>query len=401
MTMHGKKILRVGARILPPRAKHTLKAARFKIANWRRRRQGNPDSSISIVEIGPNSSAELAELSVSPEAILQVRLDLDGMTGGPKVLLEGLDQSGATRLRRWLSNDRTTYKTSFINDGSDTRYQFRLTNVNDTPVLLAIKTLTCEKIRDKPSGFPPVIYSETSTTVSMATYPLRANTLPDAVDSLVDQCDNLMIYLNNYRDVPAFLTSHPQRDKIHYILDTASDLRAAAKFTWCSRPGYHVIADDDIIYPKDYVSTLLERVNQYRREAIVGVHAANLYKEIPARGNHRSEVFRFQEGLPQDRPVNLLGTGTIAFHSDTVKNWDWSIMLENRISNDEALAVLAKRENVPLIAVARKKGWMKSHEAMNFGIYEEKALIPGTNDKVLAFLRANQPWPIATMPEAK
>ncbi len=354
------------------------------------------------ITIPPLGSAAIGVHHIERDSVVQVRLDHAGMADEPaKLLLEGIDQDGQLRTRRWIKNEKHSYKTSFISGEADEDLRFRLANKSkQESVWIDLVALNCVRLQGKPNSASLLTFCDGSVTVAMATYPARAKTFPDAVESLVDQCDHLLIYLNNYREVPAFLVSHPKRDKIHYILDTASDLRAAAKFTWASKPGYHVICDDDIIYPSDYVQTLISKIEQYGRKAVIGVHAALFMRNIPASGNHRTEVLRFQLGEERDRAVNLLGTGTIGYHSDTVRGWDWSVLLENRISNDEALAVLAKRSGVPLVAIAREEGWMKSHEDMEFGIYEEKALMPETHAKVLDFLRENEPWPDPVMPES-
>lgn len=354
------------------------------------------------ISVPPAGIVELGEYGLIHDSVMQVRFKHEGMSSiEARLLLEGVDENGQVKTRRWINNDKVDYKTSFLTGADDSSLSFRLTNKAKQGEGLWIDavSLDCVRIQDKPRNEAPLKFSESSVSVSMATYPMREKTFPDAVESLIDQCDNLLIYLNNYREVPAFLVSHPKKEKIHYILDTASELRAAAKFTWAHNPGFHVICDDDIIYPPDYTETLIAKVEAYGRKAVVGVHAANLMEIIPESGNHRKEVLRFQEPESEDRAVNLLGTGTIAYHSDTVKNWEWEVLLDNRISNDEAVAVLAKRSGVPLVAIERAKGWMKSHEEMVFGIFEEKSLMPETHAKVLRFLRENQPWLEPVMPE--
>lgn len=354
--------------------------------------------------VPPSGVVELGVQPTQAVSVMQVRFEHAGMSSEEaRLLLEGIDKQGRVKTRRWIKDEKRHYKTSFLTNEDETSLSFRLTNKAKQGAgdWIDLVSLDCVRVQDKPRNNALLEFSDESVTVSMATYPMREKTFPDAVESLVDQCDNLLIYLNNYREVPAFLVSHPQRHKIHYILDTASELRAAAKFTWANRPGYHVICDDDIIYPPDYTKTLISKVETYGRKAVVGVHAANLLETIPTAGNHRSEVLRFQEAESADRAVNLLGTGTIGYHADTVSDWDWSVLIENRISNDEAVAVLAKNSGVPLVAIARPDGWMKSHEDMVFGIYEEKSLMPETHARVLKFLRDNEPWPKPVLPRKK
>ena len=83
--------------------------------------------------------------------------------------------------------------------------------------------------------------------------------------------------------------------------------------------GYLFTVDDDIEYPPDYIEKLILEIERYNRKAIVGVHGACLpfgpnltrwsqYKEL-----RRSHLFQ-QEHASRIQ-VDILGTGTTAFHS--------------------------------------------------------------------------------------
>jgi len=363
--------------------------------------QNSQSDNLRRITIPPLGSVEFEITNIEADSVIQLCLSHEGMSKSPaKLLLEGVENSGKVKTRRWINNDRKLYRTSFFSDHFDERIRARLSNKsNKENIWIDISSIEFARVQEKPQNKQSITFSDKTVTVSMATYPGRANTFPDAVESLIDQCDNLLIYLNSYRQVPDFIYSHPQRHKINYILDTGGDLRAAAKFTWANNPGYHIICDDDIVYPNNYSEILIGKIEEYQRKAIIGVHAAILKNLIPEAGSYRQEVLRFQGAQNEDRAVNLLGTGTIGYHSDTVSGWDWSILRDNPISNDEAVAVMAKRFGVPLIAIKRSEGWMKSHEEMSFGIYEEKSLMPGIQARVIKLLRDNEPWPTPVMPE--
>lgn len=337
----------------------------------------------------------LGRASLPKDSVIQVIIRHRGIEPrSAQFQLRVLNKKGEVLARRNINKDQSLLKTVFLTATIDEDASVVVSPIDtdNRHSCIDLDFIDFIRLQDRPQSGSQLHFTEESISVSMATYPARIETLPDSVNSLVGQCDNLLIYLNNYREVPRFLVDHPKKDKIHYIMDTASELRAAAKFTWANRPGFHMICDDDIIYPRDYCKTLISRIEKYQRRAVVGVHAANLKETIPQSGNHRLEVFRFQEGLREDCAVNLIGTGTMGYHSSTVKSWEWSLLLEHKISNDEAVAVLAKRNKVPLVCIARSEKWMASHENMNFGIYEEKSLMPEVNAKVLHFLRENQPW---------
>jgi hypothetical protein len=217
------------------------------------------------------------------------------------------------------------------------------------------------------------------------------------IDSLVAQVDKLFVYLNNYDDVPPFLRTHPAREKIVFVLDPASQRRAAAKFYWLDKVrGYHLVCDDDILYPADYARRMVEAIDRRGRRAIVGVHGVVFQPIIEDAKASRRSVFKFPEALADDTPVHFLGTGTVALHTDVLAGMDMSLFQAYPIANDEILAVSAKQAGVPMICVARASHWMKPHPEVKFGIFEERVMDGGEHQKATSLLASANPWPEPT-----
>lgn len=212
--------------------------------------------------------------------------------------------------------------------------------------------------------------------------------LPDTLPTIVDQGDNVFIYCNNYREPPPCVAA----SRAHYILDTASTLKAAAKFTWVGEHGYQFTVDDDIYYPPDYVETLIHWLERYKRRAIVGVHGFVMPAEV-TKFPWRSVSYPFQEALEDVRPVHVIGTGTVAFHQSLTERFPWAMMREHPASNDECLAVMARARGVPMFVVPRAREWMRVHEQMKFGLFEEKGLNPALRTPTLGLLKKYNPWP--------
>lgn len=154
-------------------------------------------------------------------------------------------------------------------------------------------------------------------TATMASIPSRRAHLRQVVTTLLPQVDWLMVHLNDYADVPACL-SHPR--VVVSRSQEAGDLRDTGKFVFRDRipRGYHVVVDDDIDYPPDHVDQLVAKVEQYDRRAVVGYHGVQL--ELPVRSYYSGRaVAHFGTALREDHPVHVLGTGTVALHTDMLR----------------------------------------------------------------------------------
>lgn len=188
----------------------------------------------------------------------------------------------------------------------------------------------------------------------MASFPPREENLRQAVASILPQVDRLYVYLNGYENVPNFLL-HPRitvgRSQQH------GDLQDNGKLFFLKEmpKGYRFTLDDDIAYPPDYVERMVQRLWLYDHRVAVGVHGAILAQPLE-RFFHGRDVRVFWEGYDTDKTVNVLGTGTLAWHSDTLK-----LSLEDFPSQGMAdvwFAITAKAQGVPLVCLARPKDWL-------------------------------------------
>lgn len=332
---------------------------------------------------------------------MRVVIEHSDMTPGLQVCLQGITRGGEERVKRWIRTDPQRYPVVFHSVAVEEVLDFKLRAQAleaGQSIELALRHFEVKKVQDQVSPDDGPTFSDNTVTVSMATYPMREKMLPDAVNSLVHQCDNLMLYLNNYRVPPDFLLNHPQAHKIWYILDTGSRRRASAKFHWSHEPGYHLTVDDDIIYPPDYASRMIACIEKYNRRAVIGVHGILLTEQIDDKVPIRRDGTRFQEALSNDAAMHILGTGTAAFHSDTVASWDWSFAADYPISSDESFASLAMNNGTPLVAIARDEFWLKSHPDMQYGIFEEKQLVPASKQPALELMRQHEPFSEPRLP---
>jgi hypothetical protein len=237
---------------------------------------------------------------------------------------------------------------------------------------------------------------------SIATHPPRLDMLKESVDSLAPQVDHLFIYLNNYRQVPDFLVAHEHRSKIHYILDTSSTFRAAAKFFWLAKHRcYWLLCDDDIIYPPDYARTLVTKLQGSRQPCVLGVHGLLFHQTITHYYKSIRKMLLFEQKLEQDTPVHMLGTGTLAMHSSLFTDDELTHLLSHPIENDEMFAILCREKAIPQIAIKRAAGWLRSNPAMKTGLFEETMLSLVQQRKLVELLKKGEPWPTIPHPQGQ
>jgi len=220
----------------------------------------------------------------------------------------------------------------------------------------------------------------------MASIPSRESTLRRAVSSLVFQVDRLHVVLNGYERVPDFLNL--DRIVVHRS-QTIGEFRDNAKFFGLGHEddGVFLAVDDDLVYPDDYVRQLLLHLDRHGHRAVVGVHGVRFAQPLVRFLDDR-EVFHFRERLDRDEVVDLLGTGTVAFHTRVFAP-TWSDFGAAGMA-DLWLARAAKRAEIPLVCVARPEGWLQE-EAAGAGpnLYTE---FKGRDDVQTRVAREAGPW---------
>lgn len=195
--------------------------------------------------------------------------------------------------------------------------------------------------------------------MSMATHPQRKVCLQHTVNSVINQCDKLNIYLNNYTDIPEFL----KHKKIMCYL--GSDLGDVGKFyNITNEDGYFFTIDDDLIYPRDYTQRMIQRIVYHKHKAIIGVHGST-FNPLKMNSYYKDRsLSHYRASLAQERTVHLIGTGTSAFHTSTIK-----VRIEDFPKPNMAdiwFALLAQKQNIPMILITRPLLWIKdAPEATN------------------------------------
>ncbi len=240
---------------------------------------------------------------------------------------------------------------------------------------------------------------------SMATIPSRRTMLKDCVTSLLAQCDYVRVFLNNYPDVPDFL-SHP-RIEVRRSQDW-DDRGDAGKMFWLDKDeseGYRLITDDDLLFPPDFAETMCAKAASHDNRAVYATHGVLLRQPIAQYYDDqcRAATFHFARRLDEDRAVHIAATNALCMHSSAVKMRWPDFMYCN--SADIWLALYAQREGLPLFTPARPQGWVREnrHAAPGETIYDhsrkrsrsrmDSSLV---QDAVLRFA-----WPVTLQPSER
>lgn len=194
-----------------------------------------------------------------------------------------------------------------------------------------------------------------SITATACSHPPALPGLQSAVESLIEQVDRVCVYLNDVQTVPSWL-QHPN---IRVVLsrDAAGDLKANGSHYFSEGlSGYCFTFDDDIAYPPDYVSTMIRKIEAYKRRAIVCVHGGVLRYPITSYYLSRHSL-TFNKRLREDVRVDIGSSGTLAYHTDTIRFCLDDFPAMNL--NDVYLSLKAARNNVPIVSIEREKGWLQ------------------------------------------
>mgnify|MGYP001456719912 CR=1 FL=1 len=224
----------------------------------------------------------------------------------------------------------------------------RLNWINNTPIGLELKPIKSHS-------------QNSEITICMATYPGRFGVIKKAVESLLDQSmppNKILIHVNESEEIPPL----PNDSRIIVSGSSDENITDIGKFKLAAdiHEGIVLTVDDDIHYPPDYVETMVDAVNRYDGEAIVGVHGCVLPVGEAVKDwdeyRRKRRVHWFRRPVSTDLPVNIVGTGTMAYDASRI-TFDWTKYEQQRMV-DIHVAVEAQRKGIPMITPPRGREWM-------------------------------------------
>lgn len=225
---------------------------------------------------------------------------------------------------------------------------------------------------------------------TLCSIPDRAELLRQTMKSLAPQVDAFHVYLDRYDTIPDFVRMYHPQVKVVLSKDVPGlgDTSKFLPFSSLSEECYYLTADDNILYPPDYVASMIRRIEHYGRQVVIGVQGV-LVPDHPERySSDYLKIFSLKNGLERDALVNNLGTGTVGFYSGLLRGLDLSHFHKPDMA-DLFLSVYCKGRLIPMVVIARPENWLQeivsptksSHREFNQSHTEQAILI-----------RENRPW---------
>ena len=171
----------------------------------------------------------------------------------------------------------------------------------------------------------------------VATFDGRDKALGLMLDSVKDQFDRILIYDNSKSTID--LTDNGKFAGLLALKD----------------PCYYFTLDDDLIYPPDYVSRMVEAIDYTGR--IVTCHGRILQGEnLNYYNGHR--FFSCLGDVMYDGLIDVAGTGVTAFRTDYFNPVQVAVNTNQRMS-DLIFSYYAKKEGKKIVMLPHAKGWIK------------------------------------------
>ncbi|KAF0200616.1 MAG: hypothetical protein FD170_3365 [Bacteroidetes bacterium] len=203
-------------------------------------------------------------------------------------------------------------------------------------------------------------------TAGMATIPGREKSLRDAVNSIINQVDELIITLNGHQSIPDCL----KHEKIKVISDPGNSRGDAAKFAILGAQGYLFTLDDDLIYPSDYIAVMIAKIDFYSRKALI-CHHGRFFHNFPVKSYYHSpaRIVRCTDQNHKDQVLHIPGTGVSGWHSSTLPHLAINHFYIPNMS-DIWMGIYCKINQVQVIGCEHKKYWIQENSA-----YDRKGAI--------------------------
>jgi hypothetical protein len=195
--------------------------------------------------------------------------------------------------------------------------------------------------------------------VNIASQPKRLHSLIQAIESFQAQTvkpDIIRVWWNG--DVK------PKIDGVEIM--SGDNLTDNGKFAFVRPNEIYFTADDDILYPRDYIEHTLQRLDVYP-ECVLSYHGRRLSgKGVRYYGGHTA--FACLGHVGQDELIDVPGTGVMCFNTN---HFMPEVLRYGQNRMADILAGLeAVRQNVQIICLAHGMGWIRDNSP-DGGIYTE------------------------------
>lgn len=201
----------------------------------------------------------------------------------------------------------------------------------------------------------------------MATLPDRIGTLRKAMLSLGNQVDTIQVVVNNFSRMDLFREFNPWLPLVEYntfmgkpltVIEHDNSLKDGSRFIGADqKEGYCLVCDDDIEYPPDFVSRMIEVYNS-QPMAFLTVMGKNLNTR-PLKSYYKGwkENYRTFDEIKELTRVDIPGCCGIIWHSDVITVNESVMKVPN---SDVCIGVLAREKRVQCYVIPHPANWLKN-----------------------------------------
>ncbi|AFI46027.1 glycosyltransferase family 2 protein [Pasteurella multocida subsp. multocida] len=199
--------------------------------------------------------------------------------------------------------------------------------------------------------------------INICSIPSRIAQLQRIIGILKNQCDHFHIYLDGYIEIPDFIKNLGNKATVVHCKDKDNSIRDNGKFILLeeliekNQDGYYITCDDDIIYPSDYINTMIKKLNEYDDKAVIGLHGILFPSRMTKYFSADRLVYSFYKPLEKDKAVNVLGTGTVSFRVSLFNQFSLSDFTHSGMA-DIYFSLLCKKNNILQICISRPANWL-------------------------------------------
>lgn len=138
-------------------------------------------------------------------------------------------------------------------------------------------------------------------------------------------------------------------------IDRADNGKYWALFLYSKEPIYYLTLDDDIIYPNDYVDSMLEAVEKH---GCIVSHHGRILKGISKDYYFDHYAYAFYQENLVERKLDVYGDGVAAFRSDYFNPKDMPFEKQLRMS-DTLVSKKMWEQGKEAILLKHKRMWLK------------------------------------------
>ncbi len=186
----------------------------------------------------------------------------------------------------------------------------------------------------------------------------RRDSLRETVKSIIDQVDKLIVYQNGYHEIFDFLQN--PKIEVRSSLKTGVDMGDAGKFFRLNEYDnvYYFSIDDDLIYPKTYVSDMVKKCLEFDNKKVITHHGRSFNKfPIDSYYGSASERYACLHEVKSDVKVQFGGTGVMCFHTSLLKiPFGY---FKNPNMGDIWVGKYCIENNIDIICLKHDKGYIK------------------------------------------